>query len=599
MYPALFVTMLSLCGCNAGNRTPAPNSSPVMKQFGPESPLDAEDREWVERTLSELTVREMAGQVTMLWTPGNYLSVESDAFEKDVRGIESGAGGFYMMGGLPHARTVKLNALQAHAKIPLLSIGFELGKQLYSARRDRWMLGGGTDIPSAMAYAAIGDPSFLREAGRIIGLEARATGANFIEDGGVNVLRNPANVLLNRSYGDDPEKSGRLAAAFIEGVHDSGILVYVGFFPGAGDIDADPHVKLSVSQGDHEQFYTSDLVPFRHAIRAGVDVVMTSHIAYPGLTGSDTLPATFSAEITRILREDLGFTGLLITDDLSMGGITNTYGQVEAVLKAFKAGNDLLLGTYTITTGDAIAQAVESGEISRERLVASVRRILEAKARLGLYKNRYASLDDVNKIVGRRAHQRAADDAADRSIVLLRDRKNLVPLADPSDLQVLSITFERNYNEIAGNRFNAELRQYVNSVDAVRVSPTSDPSVYDDLHRRALDADRIVLSVYIRPRLGVTQYVEMSDDFVQFARQLQADGRDVVLISFGKLTVLDSLPNLDTFMLAWSEQPVMQRAAARALVGVIPITARLPLTLPPHHKRGDGLDRRTHLPPDN
>ena len=292
---------------------------------------------------------------------------------------------------------------------------------------------------------------------------------------------------------------------------------------------------------------------------------MTSHFAAPGLTGSDTLPATFSAEITRILREDLGFKGLLITDDLSMGGISNTHDSVEAAIEAFKAGNDLLLGVYTITAGDAIAEAVESGEISRERLVASVRRILEAKARLGLYKNRYASLDDVNKVVGRRAHQRAADDAADRSIVLLRDRKNLVPLTAPSDLRVLSVTFEKDYNEIAGNRFNAELRQYVNSVDAERVSPTSDSSIYDELHQRALDADRVVLSVYIR--LDVEKSVEMSDDFVRFVRQLEKDGRDVVVISFAKLTILDTFPNLETFMLAWSGQPVMQRAAARAGAG--------------------------------
>ena len=138
MYAVLFITMLYLGGCGMGNRTPDPNSSPGNVLLGPETPLDAEAREWVERTLSELTVREMAGQVTMLWTPGNYLSIESDEFDRAVKGIESGAGGFYMMGGLPHARTVKLNALQAHAKIPMLAIGWEgLGKQLYAARRDR------------------------------------------------------------------------------------------------------------------------------------------------------------------------------------------------------------------------------------------------------------------------------------------------------------------------------------------------------------------------------------------------------------------------------------------------------------------------------
>lgn len=600
----LFTMVLSLGACGTSNEDAGPDAFLATRQLGPEAPLGAERREWVERTLSQLTIREMAGQVTMLWTPGNYLSTDSDDFDLAVKGIESGAGGFYMMGGLPHARTVKLNALQAHAEIPLLSIGWGLGRQFFAARRDLWMLGGGTDLPSDMAYAAIGDLSAVREAGRIVGLESRATGVNFVEDAGVTLLTNLANVLQNRSYGDDPEQAGRLAAAFIEGVHSAGILSYVGFFPGAGemnenDVTIDPHVGLPVVRQARERFYTLDFVPFRHAIQAGVDVVMTSHIAYPGLTGSESLPATLSPEIARILREDLGFKGLLITDDLSMGGITNTYGEVEAALKAFKAGYDLLLGTYTITAGDAIANAVESGEISRERLVASVRRILEAKARLGLHENRYASLDDVSNIVGNRSHQRAADDAADRSIVLLRDRRTVVPLPSPSDLRVLSVTFEREDSEVAGVQFDSELRQYVNSVDAVRVSPSTDSSVYDDLRRRALNADRIVLSVYIRPQLGVRTYVELSSDFVRFVQQLQAEDRDVALISFGKLTVLDALPNLGTFMLAWSEQPVMQRAAARALVGVRPISARLPVALPPHHERGEGLDRRVHVPSDH
>jgi len=520
------------------------------------------------------------------------LSVESDEFDTAVQLVEKGVGAVWMMGGLPLARAVKINELQSHAKVPMLVMGADsLGKQLYAARSDKWMYGSGTDVPSPMAYSAIGDLSAIREAGRIVALEARAMGVSFMDDdGGINLLTNLANVLQNRSFGDDPEKAGRLAAAFIQGVHDAGLLAYVGFFPGAGDIAGDPHVELPVTLQDRKQFYEFDFVPFRQAIDAGVDIVMSSHFAVPGLTGSDTLPATLSPEVTRILREELGFKGILITDDLSMGGISNTYGGREASIKAIQAGNDLLLSA-PYSAGDYIAEAVANGEIPEEQLVASVRRILEAKARLGLHKNRYVSVDNLNRIVGNRDHQHAADDAADRSIVLLRDQNKLVPIAAESSRRVLSVTFERDDNEEAGDEFNAVLRQHVNSVDTERVSPTTDPSVYANLRQRAMNSDQIVLSVYIRPQLGVSQYVEMSDDFVQFVQQLQADGSDVVLISFGKLTVLDMLPNLDTFMLAWSEQSVMQRAAARALVGVIPITARLPVTLPPHHKRGDGLDR--------
>ncbi|MHC4193917.1 MAG: glycoside hydrolase family 3 protein, partial [Planctomycetota bacterium] len=181
---------------------------------------------------------------------------------------------------------------------------------------------------------------------------------------------------------------------------------------------------------------------------------------------------------------------------------------------------------------DKLAELVESGEIPLERLRASVRRILEAKARIGLHKNRMVSLEAVNEVVGNREHQRAADSAADLSIVLLRDRKKLVPLSTPSDIQVLSVTFEREDNKVAGNGFNGVLSDYVNSVDAVRMSPSSDPSIYDDLRQRAQHVDRVVLSVYLRPQLGVDHQVELSDAFVKFVRRLQEEGRDVVLISF-------------------------------------------------------------------
>jgi len=528
------------------------------------------------------------------WIPGSYISTDSDDFDKAMALVERGVGGLWMMGGLPHARTAKLNALQSRAKVPMLVMGVgTLGNQLYAHWRDRWILGRGTDIPPPMAYGAIGDPSAVREAARIIGMEARATGVHIISDGGgVNVLTNLANVLHNRSYGDDPDQVGRLAEAFVDGAHDAGLLNHVGFFPGAGDLGEDPHVRLPILQADRQRLDAVEFVPFHYAVQAGTDIVMTSHFAVPGLTGSDTLPATLSPQVIRILREEFGFDGLIITDAFDMGALTNNYEHLDAAIQAFKAGHDLLLGPKPFEVADKLAQLVESGDIPLERLRASVRRILEAKARIGLHKNRTVSLEAVDEVVGKRAHQRAADSAADRSIVLLCDRDKLVPLSNPSDLRVLSVTFEREDNEEAGTEFNAVLGDYVNVVDTARMSPSSDPSLYDKLRRQAQQVDRVVLSVYLRPQLGVNYQVELSDDFVKFATQIQKEGRDVILISFGKLKVLDSLPDLGTFMLAWSGQEVMQRAAAKALLGITPISGRLPVSLPPHYKTGDGLRRQ-------
>lgn len=553
--------------------------------------LNEEQSAWVEKTLASLTVREMAGQLMMDWTPGSYAAIESDDYDRSFRRVDGGVGGLWVMGGLSYARAAKINELQARAKVPLLVLANgSLGKRQMALGWESSMIGGGTDVPSAMAFSAAGDASFVRNAARIIGLEARATGAHMISDGGgVNLLKDLHNVLGNRTFGDDAQQAARLIEAFIEGAHEAGVITDPGFFPGAGNMSADPHVSLPVNRTDRKGFENEAFVPFRAAIRAGVACIMTSHFAAPALTGSETLPATLSPEITRILRDELGFDGLLMTDSMDMGGISNTWGEVESAVLAFKAGNDFIMGTSSNRSADKIAKLVESGELSLEQLKTSVRRILTVKAMLGLHKNRLVDLNAINKVVGTRENQTAMDAVADRSITLLRDEKKLVPFS--SDVSVLSVTLERMVHREAGRGFNSALRGGVAQLDTARVSPLTRSSVFDDLLKRAEKVDAVVLSVYIRPQMGVDQYTQMSAEYLKFVSDLRKAGRDVVVISFGKLTVLDSLPKTETLIMAWSEQDVMQRAAARALLGTIPISGKLPLNLTPFHKRGDGLSR--------
>lgn len=589
------LSLLCLAGFKPGDRLPEPDRPVAEARLGPDTPLNEEGREWVEHTLGELSIREMAAQVIVAWIPGSYVSIDSEEFDRAVERVESGVGGLWMMGGLPHARAAKINALQAHTKVPLLVTADAL-----APGRDAWLLGRGTELPPRLAYGAIGDPGAAREACRILAVENRAAGANFVMDGDPgNVLTNLDNVLIGRLYGGDPVQVARLTVACVQGTHDAGLLSTVGFFPGAGGVDEDPHVRLPVLRSDRNGLDTIRFVPYRQAIPAGADVVMTSHFAVPALTGSDSLPATLSPEVIRVLREELGFNGLVITDAIDMGALTNTYDHLDAAIQAFQAGHDLLLGPPRFRTADRIAALVESGEIPRERLEASVRRILEAKARLGLHENRTVPLEAVNQVVGRRAHHQAADSAAARSIVLLRDRERLVPLSNPSETRVLSITLAREDTQLntvqepwMGSVFNATLRDHVASVEAERISPATDPSTYEELHRRARQSDYVLLNIYLEPRLGADPYrVELPDPAARFVHQLHAEGRRVVVVSFGFLKVLDRVPDLETFVLAWSGQDVMQRAAARALLGLTPISGRLPVALPPHHTIGDGLSR--------
>ena len=196
--------IVSLCLLSLITVSPAVQDRPNTARWTYSAELDEEQSAWVEKTLAGLSVREMAGQLMMDWTPGGYAAIESDQYDRSIRGIEGGVGGLWMMGGVPHTRAAKINELQARAKVPLLVMtSGDLGKRQMALPWDSWQLfGGGTDVPSAMAFSAAGDVPSLREAARIIGLEARATGANMISDsGGINLLKDLANVLGNRTFG--------------------------------------------------------------------------------------------------------------------------------------------------------------------------------------------------------------------------------------------------------------------------------------------------------------------------------------------------------------------------------------------------------------
>ncbi len=589
----LSLTVL-LVACNSDKKAKHSEVNLSLK-----STLDKNQKEWVEKTLSELSIREMAGQVVMDWCGGGYIPIESDDFDYEIKVIESGHGGIWFMGGGPYDRAAKTNELQKYAKIPLLITGWDgLGSKLFQiAEFRRWARGGGTDLPPALAYGAIGDPIAAKESGRIIGIELRATGNHIVGIPEVNVLLNLDNVLHNRCFGDDPDQVAKLSSAFITGIHEVGMLAFSGFFPGAGSLGIDPHNELAIAQDDRQTFDSIHFVPFRAAIEAGTDIIMSSHIAAPGLTGLDTLPATLSPEITRILREELGYNGVLITDAMDMGGITNNYEFTEAAILAFKAGNDMILGPSTFKFADTLAILVEKGEIPLKQLKTSVRRILELKAKIGLHNERMVSLDDINTIVGHRTHQMIADSAAFRSIVLLRDKQKYIPLDAVNSKKVLSITYERenNYTEIIGigNEFNRILRKHIQTVNAVRLSPLSDSSIYQKLIKISENVDQVILSIYLRPELGTRIQDKMSESLIQFVENLQSKGKNLIIVSFGELEVLNDLPDLSTFMMAWSGQDVMQRAAAKAILGITPISGRLPINLPPFHTRGDGLERES------
>ncbi len=596
--PALSLLVIFACGRPAGLK---PLGSPTP---GSSAALPDEARRWIDRTHAALTLREKVGQLIVVWMPGGYASTRSDEFEGlSSWVVEDGIGGVSISIGLPHTYAAKLNALQRAAKVPLLvTADFESGGPgmrlggVYAVPH-LLSLGGGTMFPPTMAFGAVGDERFAYELGRITGIEARAVGVHLTFAPVLDVNSNPENPIINtRSFGEDPELVARLGSAFIRGAHASGLMTTAKHFPGHGDTRTDSHIELPAISATRQRLDSLELVPFRRAIEAGVDAVMTAHIAAPEILGPDGPPATLSPYfLTGVLRRDFGFDGVIFTDALRMGAIQSRYGGGESAVLALEAGADVILSPADVGGAiEAVTEAVRSGRLSEGRLDVSVRRVLTLKAKAGLHRGRLVDVSAVDTVVGRRDHLSFADSAAQRSVTLARDDRGLVPIDTSRVHRLFSLVFADRANAVAGRAFNLELAPYFERVDTVWVDERTHAAAFDSLALAADSADLASFSIYISPRAGAGD-VGLPEAATRFMKTVIAAGVPSVMISFGNPYLLTEVPEVGTYLLVWGGREVSQRAAVRALLGVAPISGRLPISIPPFHRAGEGLKRAATL----
>ena len=624
--PAAVVLTAILVSCTSGPASAPPSLAPDYRLVSrpsaapapviPADALDARAREWIDETLSTLTLRQAVAQLIIPWIPGGYASASDADFEELLGWVEEGLGGVSISIGVPDAYVAKLNRLQSRAPVPLLvTADFENGGPGMRINHSYALpsllaQGGGTSFPPTMAFGAAGDEELAFEYGRITAEEARAVGVHWLFAPVLDVNSNPDNPVINtRSFGEDPEAVGRLGAAFIRGARAGGALTTAKHFPGHGDTQTDSHIELPVIAADQDRLDRVELLPFRMAVDAGVDAVMTAHVAVPGVLGDDR-PATLSPHfMTDVLRNEMEFDGILFTDALRMGAITDGYGAGEAAVLALEAGSDVVLAPAGIgVTLDAVTEAVETGRVSRERIDLSVRRLLEAKARLGLHEGALVDPAAVATRVGTAANRAVADRAATASINLVRDANKVLPLAPGS--RVLSVTYARSDDLLAGRTFNATLRGLVvgaaggnaaapgnpaaappGELHTARVGPDTPWPVYDSLLYTARALDAVIVGAYVPPRSGAGS-VGVPATFRTFVEGLnRIDGTGAAVVSFGNPYLLSAFPGAGTYLAAWGGWEVSQNAAARAVAGAAPISGRLPVSIPPIHSLGDGLDR--------
>ena len=557
------------------------------------SPLSGKTIEnaWIHSTLNRLSLEARLGQLIMPAVRGTHLNETSDEYRLlQHRVLDLGVGGFILFEGDIYESAVLIDRLQSQASVPLL-IGsdFERGASF----RIRHTL----PLPWNMAVGATRSERWAYRQGRITAQEARALGVNWVFAPVVDVNNNPANPVINiRSYGEDPEIVARLGAAFVAGAQQARVLATAKHFPGHGDTEVDSHLSLPVIPVQRQRMERIEWVPFRELIRAGVMTVMTAHIAVPALEKDPGRPATLSAAVLeQVLRNELGFRGLIVTDSMRMKGLTRGYWSGEAAVQAIQAGADVLLDPpdAQVVFG-ALLEAVKTGRLSQARVDRSVERILQAKAWLGLNRKRRVDFGQLARRMNAPSLHRQTQQLADASVTLVKDSPAQIPVDVRGIRSAHLIIVSARPSPAAAADLETHLRTRLDSLAVDRLSPQSATSLLNPVKHRAGEADLCLVALHF-PLVTGTGRLGLPSRLAEWLEGLVRLKPSALLISLGDPYLIRQLSFFPTYLCTYSHVSTSQRAAARALFGEIPLSGRLPVSIPDVAAGDTGL-RREALP---
>ena len=616
-HPVLLLTLFTLS-----------MSAALMPEQGkPSTAIERGDEAWARNTLKTLSVEEKVGQLFMVRLRVEFLNGRSAHYvelRNNIRRYHIGAlamsvpaqGRAHNMNRRLETVTL-LNQLQQESKLPLLVAGdFERG--VLPAR-----LFGTTVFPHAMAFGAAGNLAYAEEFGRITAQESRALGVHWNLFPIADVNSNPANPIIGtRAFGGNPDQVGDMVAAYIRGARANGMLTTAKHFPGHGNTATDSHLGVALVDDDYERLSTIDLPPFRKAIAAGVDAVMTAHVRVLAIDPDPRRVATTSPVIvTGLLKNQLGFQGIVVTDALDMAGLGGLYARNpgRVAVDAFKAGNDVLTMPADLgATYQAMLDAVRSGEISRERLDASVLKILNAKASLGLEKNRLVDVGAIPRLVGSPANLAVGQQISDASITLVRDNGKLLPLKSglatgatvtggPTSAAAAAKTVPVSYQPaehrsalllviLCDNRraddgrvLERQIRERVPDARVIYVDPRVAVARSEAVLKAADQAKQVVVAVYVVPSAARTRTVargqknsaSLPDSTATLLRSVldRATDRTAVL-AMGTPYLTEDFPTIQNYICTFSNATVSEVSAVKALFGEIPVPGHLPVNIP-------------------
>jgi beta-N-acetylhexosaminidase len=547
-------------------------------------------RQWTR----SMSLRDKVAQliiVPIYGEPSNTRSAEFRKYQHLIRDLHVGGvivTGHSLNGGVrnaePYAMAALLNRLQKLARTPLfVAADFERGASMRVNSTTAW--------PYSMAFGATGDLAAVTAEGADTARDARAMGVNWLFAPVADVNNNPDNPIINiRSFGENPQQVASLVEAYINGAHSdrkNPVLVTAKHFPGHGDTTEDSHLALPRLDADHDRIEAVELTPFRSAIAAGVDAVMTAHLAVPALE-PDNLPATVSSKIiTGVLRDELGFHGLVVTDAMDMQGLSAMFDSGEASVRALEAGADVLLMPKRPEEAiRAVVVAVEKGTISRKRLDESVNRVLAAKARLGLRTKKLVDLEAIADVVDSPESGERAQEVADGAVTLVKDSKDSLPIRHPESVCLIALTEGRRSQQ--GIRLIEDVKKRAPGVSTTILDPSMSKDDLEQVSEKTSSCTEIIAAAYVT----VAAYrgnVILAGGYPDFLNGLIAGKVPVMLVALGNPYLVRAFPDVSAYLTTYSPTPTSETALAKALLGEIAISGHLPVTIPGVAKYGDGI----------
>jgi beta-N-acetylhexosaminidase len=590
--------------------------------------LDHDGEKWAQKTLKKMSLEEKVGQMFMIrLAMPQFVNLKNPEYLNWLDQIQR-----YHLGSVlltvpaegpslsksePYEAAMLVNQLQRASKLPLLvAADYERGLSM--------RLNGTTVFPHSMAFGAAGKPQFAEQFGKIVAQESRAIGVQWNLMPIADVNSNPANPVINtRSFGEDPAQVSSLVTAYIRGARNNGLLTAAKHFPGHGDTSSDSHLGLAAVNRTREQINQIDLPPFRAAIAAGSDAVMVAHITAPVLEPDPTRVATNSpAIVTGILKQQLGFRGIVMTDAMDMAGLTSVYPEggsaaaKHAAIDTVRAGNDMLiLFTDLDSAYKGLLSAVRAGEIPEKRIDESVLKILRAKASVGLNKASQIDINKLSSIISSPENLVTAQQIADSSITLVRDNGHMLPLTSrrrsasaPSygtvqqeGSKFLCIVFTDDVRNDNGRQLQRELRTRVPDVRFIFVDPRIAAGSMAEIQSAVSSADNVLAAIYLVPAPGravskegatAVNTISVPDATAALLQSILDAKRDkTVVVSFGSPYFLADFPQIENYVCAYSNATTSETGAVKALFGEIPFHGRLPVTIPGMAQRGVGMDQ--------